>query len=481
VLLHRRPVDGTLDGTVIAASVAPDNPWLGIMLPYTPLHHLLMRTIDFPVVATSGNLSDEPICTDEHEALSRLNRIADLFLVHDRPIARHVDDSVVRIVADQPMVLRAARGYAPMVVSTGSDSSSCLAVGGQLKNSVAVAKEHRITLSQHIGDLETKAAYDAFRTTIHSLSGLSEFIPDFTVCDLHPDYLSSVFARRQNRKYITVQHHYAHVLSGMADNALSPPVLGVSWDGTGLGPDGTIWGGEFLLIRNGDYERVAHLRPFRLPGGDAAIREPRRTAVALLYEINRELSTELRQLPSCRAFSERDLSLLLRILSHPQSVPVTTSMGRLFDAVASLLGLCHCSTFEGEAAMQLEFAADAHEAEASYEFACVTDSSGVIIDWEPVLQATLCDITANVDCAIIAARFHKALATMIVRVAQHVGEKNIVLTGGCFQNKRLTELAIRSLRQAGFTPFWHHRVPPNDGGLAVGQAMAPAHMNSAKE
>ncbi|MCX8103930.1 MAG: carbamoyltransferase HypF, partial [Candidatus Bipolaricaulota bacterium] len=280
VLMRRR------ESVQIASSVAPRNPYLGIMLPYTPLHHLLMAELGFPVVATSGNLSDEPICTDEHEALIRLKEIADLFLVHNRPIARHVDDSIVRIVGSQELVLRRARGFAPLPITLRNpERRTVLAVGAHLKNTVALAVGSTVFISQHIGDLETAEAFGAFQRVIQDFERLYDAQPSVIAHDLHPDYLSTQYAQGRKPRTVGVQHHYAHVLACMAENELDSSVLGVSWDGTGYGLDGTIWGGEFLRATRESFTRVAHLRTFRLPGGERAIQEPRRSALGVLYEL----------------------------------------------------------------------------------------------------------------------------------------------------------------------------------------------------
>ena len=287
----------------IAEAVAPGNPYLGIMLPYTPLHHILMTELNSPVVATSGNISDEPICIDEHEAPERLGEIADFFLVHNRPIARHVDDSIVRIVLDREIVMRRARGYAPLPISIKKKIPSILAVGAHLKNTIALSVENQIFVSQHIGDLETDAAFHAFQNVIQSFEQLYDSKPELVVCDAHPDYLSTQYAQTLNLPIQTVQHHYAHVSACMLENELEPPLLGVSWDGTGYGSDNTVWGGEFFLVSQDHYERIAHFRPFPLPGGELAIKEPRRSATGLLQEMYGDLADM--KLPPFKSFSEK--------------------------------------------------------------------------------------------------------------------------------------------------------------------------------
>ncbi|MGQ9486979.1 MAG: carbamoyltransferase HypF [Armatimonadota bacterium] len=468
VLLRR------LKDVPIAPSVAPGNPFLGVMLPYTPLHHLLMHDLGFPVVATSGNLSDEPICTDEYEALHRLAGIADLFLVHNRPIARHVDDSVVRVLLGREMVLRRARGYAPLPVLVKESLPPLLAVGAHLKNTVALSVGRQVFISQHIGDLETPQALQAFRRVIADVKGLWEHQPQAVACDLHPDYLSTQTALRMGLPVVQVQHHYAHVLACMAENEVSPPVLGVSWDGTGYGTDGTLWGGEFLLVTDTGYERFAHLRAFRLPGGDRAIKEPRRSALGVLYEIFGEGALDrLGDL-----FSQREGHLLLQMLRQGIHSPITTSAGRLFDAVASLVTRRKAVSFEGQAAMELEFLAHAVQGDESYPFVFLEEVPHVL-DWSPMVQAILEDIRQGVEPPRIALRFHNTLVEMTVAVAKAAGAERVVLSGGCFQNAYLTERAVRRLSEENFRPYWHQRVPPNDGGIALGQVVgAGRHLSS---
>jgi hydrogenase maturation protein HypF len=533
-----------------APSIAAGNPNLGVMLPYSPLHHLLMRELNFPIVATSGNLSDEPICIDEHEALDRLCGIADAFLVHDRPIVRHVDDSVVRTMCGREMILRRARGYAPLPIvvgrlcqtpnqgvsqsgaagtratQTGSPKGEArgserikrptiLAVGGHLKNTVALKIDNNIFVSQHIGDLETKEAYAAFRQTCGDLPRLYDANIDVVACDMHPDYLSTKYALDwgahapsragfgvapeqsfrsllhaievrdgedaiastpeacatqsigSSARALPIQHHWAHVAACMAENQIEAPALGVVWDGTGYGLDGTIWGGEFLLAkRDGTFERVAHFRQFRLPGGDRAIKEPRRSGLGLLYEIFGEHAWDF----STVDLSEKERPLLERMLEKPINAPLTSSVGRLFDAVASLIGLRQRASFEGQAAMELEFARQSDVSDA-YPFR-VEEARPMKVDWEPMIYELLTDLRRKAASGLISAKFHNALVEMIVLVAKKIGERNVVLTGGCFQNRYLTERVVTRLREEKLTPYWHNRIPPNDGGIALGQAVA---------
>jgi hydrogenase maturation protein HypF len=502
----------------LAPSIAPGNPNLGVMLPYTPLHHLLLSLLAFPIVATSGNLSDEPICTAEPQALERLGGIADAFLVHDRPIVRHVDDSIVRVMMGRELVLRRARGYAPLPVRLsaeggvqsaeskgrraeggGGRGQSVLGVGAHLKNTVALSVGSQAFISQHIGDLETEPAYEAFRRVIGDLERLYESEPAVVAADAHPDYLSTKYAlERVSRaapaaglRLASVQHHVAHVLSCMAENELSPPVLGISWDGTGYGLDGTVWGGEFLVVTETAWERVAHLRPFPLPGGERAVKEPRRAALGVLFEMLGEAAVDQEDLASVRAFSRAEVAGLRTMLAGRLNSPLTSSAGRLFDAVASLTGLRQQVRFEGQAAMELEFALEGIQTDETYPFsidsppppaassglpaphsALRTPHSALLVDWSPLVGEIIAEVRRGIPAGPISARFHNTLAEVMVEVARRTGQERVVLSGGCFQNRYLTERAVGRLQAEGFRPYWHQRIPPNDGGIALGQVVA---------
>jgi len=489
VLLRRRPGRGRPSGAGIAPSVAPGNPSLGVMLPYTPLHHLLLAGLGFPVVATSGNLSDEPMATDEREALARLGGVASWFLVHDRPIARPVDDSVARIVCGREQVLRRARGYAPAPVflagapgeagGTGAPApDGVLAAGAHLKNSAAISVGGAAVISQHIGDLDTPRALEQYRATISSLSALYRFTPSRVVCDLHPDYASTRYANSLGVPVTAVQHHLAHVLALAAENRLAPPVLGVAWDGTGLGPDGTVWGGEFITLTGSGWRRVAHLRAFPLPGGEAAVKEPRRSALGLLYAVRGDAVFEGGAFgPAGRAvmgrFQGQELGIIRTMLANSVNSPVTSSAGRLFDGFSSLAGLAQTAAFEGAPAMALEHAAAGFPDEDAYPFA-IAGKDPMVVDWEPALKAAMKDLEAVAPAGVVAARFHNMLARAIAEVARRTGIQRVGLTGGCFQSRYLTERATAELEGAGCAVFIHQRVPPNDGGIALGQLYAAA-------
>jgi hydrogenase maturation protein HypF len=468
----------------LAESIAPGNPYLGVMLPYTPLHHLLMRELGMPMVATSGNVSDEPICIHEQEAILRLQGIADLFLVHNRPIVRHVDDSVVRVMAGRELVLRRGRGFAPLPVMVDNASPDVIAVGAHQKNAVAASVGNQVFISQHIGDLETVPAYGAFEQVIADFTNLYELQTKIIACDLHPEYFSTQYARKQSDvDVVAVQHHYAHALSCMAENQVAAPALGISWDGSGYGPDETVWGGEFLRITEAGFERVAHLRTFRLPGGEKAVKEPRRVALSILREIYDAELNEYKELATFGAFTPEERRLLDEMLERGVHSPRTSSAGRLFDAVASIIGLRQVCRFEGQAAMELEFLTHQIETDASYQFELNHGADGQGIDWAQMVRGIVRDVQHEVSNGVIAAKFHNTLVEMMVQVALSCGEEKIVLSGGCFQNRYLTERAVKRLREAGFRPYWHQRVPPNDGGIALGQVAAVSRMksNSKKE
>ena len=478
----------------VAPLVAPESTRLGVMLPSTPLHHLLLEAVDAPLVATSGNLSDEPIAIDEREAFERLGGIADYFLVHDRPVERHVDDSVAWLDGGELRLLRRARGFAPLPVPVAASLPAILAVGAHLKSVVGLGIGSEVVLSQHVGDLETAEALGAFERVIGDLLRLREARPVAIAHDLHPDYLSTRWAHRavegdesegalpraileaareRRLRLVGVQHHHAHLVSCLAENGVEGAALGVTWDGTGWGPDGTVWGGELLLGDAAGFVRVAHLRPFRLPGGEAAVREPRRSALGLLHELFGEAALERDDLPPVASFAPAERRLLARMLATGTNSPATTSAGRLFDAAAALLGLHPVSRFEGEAAMALEAIADLGE-RGAYPLPLLSAPRGgapATLDWGPLLLDLLEDGARGVDAGIRSARFHNALVEGIAAVARHAGSPRVALSGGCFQNSLLLERTRERLAADGFEVFVHRLVPPNDGGIALGQVL----------
>lgn len=445
---------------LLSAAIAPGNSCLGIFLPYSPLHHLLMDEVKTSLIATSGNLSDEPICTDEHDALERLGEIADLFLVHNRPIAHPVDDSVMRIVLDRPLLLRAARGLAPVTLDFDEDihSPSILAVGPHMKATVTLSLGSRMFVSPHIGDLETIPAWQAYERNIETLESLYGVAPSVMACDLHPHYASTRYAERRASTPHYVQHHHAHILAVMAEHRLCGPVLGFAFDGTGYGEDGTIWGGEAMRVDRQNVHRVGHLRSFPLSGGDTAAREPRRSALGVLHELGLPTTSE--------AFTPAEYAVLIRAMNQHINTVTTSSAGRLFDAAASLLDLCQISSHEGQAAMLLQARAE----EISHDGSSYPSSAD--LDWGPLILGLLADRDAGVNTSVIAARFHQTIVNMIAALAKVHPGLPIVLSGGCFQNAWLLEHAVRLLREHGREVYWPHVLPPNDGAVSVGQAMA---------
>jgi hydrogenase maturation protein HypF len=387
-----------------------------------------------------------------------------------------MDDSVTRVMRGREMVLRRARGYAPLPVHLKAALPCVLAVGAHLKNTVALSVGREVFISQHIGDLETSEADAAFRAVAADLPRLHQATPEVVACDLHPDYLSTRYAAQLAAQIDAplhpVQHHWAHVLSCMAENEVEFPALGVAWDGTGCGTDGTVWGGEFLLAGEKSFERVAHFRQFRLPGGEAAMKQPRRIALGVLFEIGGAKALDQKDLAPVRDFSEGDLAAVRKMLVKGLQAPLTSSAGRLFDAVASIAGLRQQASFESQAAMELEFSIQPCVCEA-YSFE-IKSCSPRVVDWQPMIEEMVEDARRGLAPGVISAKFHNALVEIIVAVARHVGQTRVVLTGGCFQNRYLTERSVQRLLEEGFRPYWHQRVPTNDGGIALGQIVDAA-------
>jgi len=454
---------------LIAPAVAPGNPWLGVMLPCTPLHHLLLRRCGLPLVATSGNLRNEPMAIDEREAVQRLGSLVDAFLVHDRPILRAVDDSVVRVMAGRETLLRRARGYAPLPISHPAVRAPMLALGGHQKNAIATGADGQIVLGPHIGDLSAPRAREACDRASRELPALRGLRATHILCDAHPDYYTSRAATRTGLPVLRVPHHLAHVMACMADNGLSAPLLGIAWDGSGWGGDGTVWGGEFLRVEQRGHARLAHLWPFALPGGEAAVREPRRAALGVLHALYGARAFEMTELAPVAAFDRGERAVLARMIERGLNTPQTSSAGRVFDAAAALLDLCQAATFDGEAGMAVEAAAERAAQPAPLPpVVLVPMEDGIRVDWRPMMRALIESLGVR-SAESLAAGLHEGFAQAMVAVAERAGLARVALTGGCFQNARLTERAVVLLRAAGFEPHWHRRIPPNDGGLAAGQ------------
>jgi hydrogenase maturation protein HypF len=472
VLLRRRP------HADLAHGVSPGNPATGVMLPCTPMHDLLFRILraqcgaDAALVMTSGNVSEEPIVIDNTEAEEHLAGIADVFAHHNRRIHTRVDDSVVRIVAGQTTLLRRARGYAPMPVWLGRGEAEILACGAQQKNTLCLTRAGFAIPSQHLGDLENFETLRFFEETLERMRRLFHVQPTAVAHDLHPGYLSTQFAlQKTGLRAIGVQHHHAHIASCMAEHRLDGRVIGVAWDGTGFGTDGTIWGGEFLAADYLSFDRYARLRPVLLAGGDAGVREPWRVARSYLLDAFGLIPDS----PNTRnmAAPER-VRIIDTMLRRQVNTMATSSAGRLFDAVASLIGLRHTVSFEGQAAMMLEAAADSAERSGdSYEFA-VTEGDPAEIDLRPMIRQMVADADGGKPQQEIAARFHATLVAAIAAVCRRMRDalqlNRVCLSGGCFQNARLLAASLETLRADGFEVFSHREVPANDGGISLGQA-----------
>lgn len=455
----------------VQPGVAPANPELGAMLPYTPLHWLLLQAVGRPVVCTSGNLAEEPMCLDNDDARARLGAIADAFLIHDRGVVRPVDDSVARTSARGVEVLRRARGYAPLPVAT-SDGPCTLALGAHYKSSITLAAHGQLHLSQHIGDLDSPGSVDRLAQTVDDWLQFLDVTPARLACDLHPDYASTQLAERLSVRWdiplVRVQHHHAHVAALLAEHQIKGRVLGLAWDGAGLGDDHSIWGGEALEVDDSGYTRVAQLKSFPLPGGDAAAREPWRSALGLLLASDLPLSAVL---DGATEHIRTVRELAARATRRGLNAPSCSSMGRLFDGVAYLvLGIARCS-FEGQAAIALQGAAASVRAAAPYPLPL---HSG-LADPGPLLSALLRDRRAGVDPCLMAARFHESVTQLGVDLAQRSATAQVVLSGGCFQNSRLRAGLSARLDDLGFQVLLAGQVPCNDGGISVGQAWIAQH------
>jgi hydrogenase maturation protein HypF len=473
---------------VIADEVAPRNPRLGVALPYSPLHHLLIRAVSgIPLVMTSGNRSDEPIAYRE-DVVEKLAGIADLFLTHDRPIHVRCDDSVTRVIDEIESPVRRSRGYAPRPVALPFGCPRpILAVGGQLKATFALGCGNQAFLSHHMGDLDHYDAFQAFVRDVELYEQLLGVTPEWIVCDQHPDYATTRSAetrsRRLRQQLIRVQHHHGHMASCMAENGLTEPVIGVSFDGTGYGTDGAVWGGEFLVGSYREFRRAAHLRYVGMPGGEQAIREPWRMAVAHLADANAESA-----LLEARCL-KRDLLAVQTVLSRRAYAPLTSSVGRLFDAVASLAGIRDRVSYEGQAAIELEALAEDVPPDTSYPFELSQQVEGesqepvLIVDTRPLIKAVTQDAMTGVSAARIARRFHSTLVELIARVCgrlhEETGLASVVLSGGVFMNALLTSEVCMRLSRDGFRVYRHRVVPPNDGGLSLGQIAIAAALQSA--
>ena len=474
------------DDSTVVRQVASHNLYLGVMLPYTPLHHILLRDVARPLVMTSGNLSEEPIAQDNNEARRRLGPLADAFLMHDRDIYARYDDSVVfQASSSNLQFIRRSRGYAPFPVQLPFRVGQLLAVGAELKNTFCLARDEFAFLSQHIGDMENLETLDHFEATIALYCHLFRVEPDLIAHDLHPDYFSTKYAQSLSpRRLVPVQHHQAHIAACLADNGWLPAgdpgarggsVIGVAWDGTGYGLDRHIWGGEFFVGGYHGLRRVAHLEYLPMPGADAAILNPWRLALAYLYTLTG-------QLPALPGVSDQEVRVVRQQLDHHLNTPLTSAAGRLFDAVAALVGVRQRVTYEAQAAIELEMLSTRWGADQpprseppAYPFTIEPTDGVALVRLQGLLRAIRSDLATGVSPAEIGWRFHHTMAGLIVSVCQRIaaesGLDTVALSGGCFQNRLLLSLAVPRLEAAGFRVLVHRQVPCNDGGISLGQAL----------
>lgn len=458
----------------IAKSVAPKQKYLGFMLPYTPLHYLLFDNSPYQaLVMTSGNISDEPISYKNKEALNRLPNIADYFLVHNREIHMRCDDSVGRIINHKELIIRRSRGYVPLPIKLNFNfKKEILACGGHLKNTFCLVKDDQAFISHHIGDLENMETLASFREGIDHFKKLFSISPEIIAHDLHPEYLSTKYALEHSSLLVGVQHHHAHIVSCMAENALSEEVIGVAFDGTGYGSDGKVWGGEFLITSQKSFKRIAHLKYLPMPAGEKAIKEPWRMVISYLYQIYGDDFINLplefvKKLPP-------NWPLILKIITQNINCPETSSMGRLFDAVSTLIDFKERVNYEGQAAIELEMMAK-EEVKKFYDYEIIKSKDKLIINWERIIQGIVGDLIKNISKSVISAKFHNTITYIILEICQKIrkqtGITKVVLSGGVFQNIHLLKNTYNLLARNKFNVYTHSRIPPNDGGISLGQAV----------
>ncbi len=479
VLLRRRK------GSLVSGWVAPKNNYLGVMLPYTPLHYLILKEFvrdkkSLALVMTSANMSEEPICMSNHEAMRRLSTLADAFLLHNRDIHIRCDDSVAAVIEDNPALIRRARGFAPHPVYLKIDSPGILACGAELKNTFCLSQGNAYFMSQHIGDLENLEAYNFYTQTIEHYQRFFRIKPTMIAHDLHPDYLSTKWAHEEAEKtgikLVGIQHYHAHMAACMAEHKLSEKVIGVTFDGTGYGADGAIWGGEFLTGDYADYQRLGHLKYVPLPGGDAAVKNPYRMALAYLFSLYGSKCLEM-DIPFIKRLDRKTTEVILRQIETGVNTPLTSSCGRLFDAVSSLLDLRDSISYEAQAAIELEMMAEPSH-KKRYECVLREEDAQIIVDTRDIIRAVLDDLKNHVSIPVIAGKFHNSVAWFIGEVSKGIRDKTglnkVVLSGGVFQNRLLLVKTLDILRKIKFEVFYHRVIPTNDGGIALGQSVIAA-------
>ncbi len=472
IVLLKKRVD-----SLISPSVAPHNNYLGVMLPYTPLHYLLLKNNFAALIMTSGNIADQPIIADNLEALEKLDGIVDFFLFYNRDIFNRCDDSVIKAINGEKVFFRRSRGYVPYPIMLDFKLREVLALGGELKNTISFSRENYIFPSQYLGDLKSAETLEFFKESIKVFANMFKMKPKIIACDLHPDYLSTQYAEEmkvnKRLEIVKVQHHHAHIVSCMAENNVKEKVIGVAYDGTGYGDDGNIWGGEFLLCDHKKYSRVGYLKYYPLPGGDKVITEPWRMAYSYLYSIYGS-KAKILDIDFIRRMDYGKLSIIEKMIDKNINSPFTSSCGRLFDAVSSLIGIKDEISYEGQAAMELEsFCASGIK--GKYNFCVYMEEEKFIIDPQEIFIDIIKDLKKGLDKKIIAAKFHNTVTEFTVdlcgKIRENTGINKIALSGGVFQNKYLTEKVIFSLEDKGFEVYIQRKVPPNDGGISLGQAV----------
>lgn len=468
----------------IVSDVAPNLNYLGVMLPYTPLHHLLLKEAGIPLIMTSGNLSEEPIAKDNDEALTRLKGIADYFLLHNRDIYARYDDSVFMVEDNQPVALRRARGYAPYPIILPYHSRQIIACGAELKNTFCLTRDNHAFLSQHIGDMENEETLEHYENTVELYKRLFRIEPEMIACDLHPEYLPSKYAltisTEKKLPLVTVQHHHAHIVSCLAENKVESPVIGVAFDGVGYGTDGAIWGGEFLVADWHGFKRAGQFEYIPMPGGTAAIKKPYRMALGYIYSLLGDWILPDSIMPG---LNPAEIGIIKKQVRQKINCPLTSSVGRLFDAVAAIAGVCQEIDYEAQAAIELEMLAtnsvDAKKPRI-YPFNIEVENGVRIIRLKELLRTVIEDVIKKKAVSEVSLKLHntiaKITAEMCQDIAKETGLQQVALSGGVFQNRLLLRLTLRQLKQVGFQVFTHHLVPCNDGGIALGQAVIAEHV-----
>lgn len=473
IVLLRRKAESS-----VATAVAPGLKYLGVMLAYTPLHHLLLRETGLPLVMTSGNLSEEPIAKDNDEAMRRLQDIADYFLLHNRGIYARYDDSV-SMVERAPQLIRRARGYAPFPIHLPFKSKQVLGCGAELKNTFCLTKDEYAFLGQHIGDMENLETLEHYQATVELYKKLFRLQPEIVACDMHPDYLATKYAQQiaesSDITLVPVQHHHAHIVSCLAENQVQEPAIGVAFDGTGYGSDGAIWGGEFLIADFKGFERMGHLEYVPMPGGDAAVERPYRMAISYLYTLLGEGILD-RNLPFLSKVDKIEIEVIKKQIQRGINSPLTSSCGRLFDAVSALIGLRARVNYEAQAAIELEMAApDEIDSIESYPFSIVEEGGARVVRLGELFSGIILDVERQLPVAKISVKFHNTLARMATQMCEllvrETGITKVALSGGVFQNRLLLRMTTALLAKAGFTVLTHSEVPCNDGGISLGQAV----------